>query len=68
MPGSRDFYGLEVNPQGRVDAQTEALFRVVHAHTLAKAGLRTAAAALAEVRHARTLLEQGSQIGDEVSF
>ncbi|GII76606.1 hypothetical protein Sru01_15880 [Sphaerisporangium rufum] len=29
--------------KGRVDAQTEALFRVVHAHTLAKTGKRRAA-------------------------
>ncbi|MEU9331624.1 hypothetical protein AB0D49_00480 [Streptomyces sp. NPDC048290] len=40
--------------KGRVDAQTEALFRVVHAHTLAKSGKRRAA--LAEAEHARTLL------------
>lgn len=52
--------------KGRVDAQTEALFRVVHAHTLAKTGLRSAA--LAEVGHARTLLEQGTERGDEVPF
>lgn len=38
--------------KGRVDAQTEALFRVVHAHTLAKTGKRRAA--LAEAEHART--------------
>ncbi|MFD9271276.1 hypothetical protein ACFWB1_32345 [Streptomyces goshikiensis] len=52
--------------KGRVDSQTEALFRVVHAHTLAKAGL--SAAALAQVGRARALLEQGSQRGDEVPF
>lgn len=52
--------------KGRVDSQTEALFRVVHAHTLAKTGL--SAAALAEVGRARALLEQGSQRGDEVPF
>ncbi|MET7532773.1 hypothetical protein [Streptomyces goshikiensis] len=50
--------------KGRVDSRTEALFRVVHAHTLAKTGL--SAAALAEVGRARALLEQGSQRGDEV--
>ncbi|WP_238697046.1 hypothetical protein [Streptomyces sp. E5N298] len=38
----------------QVDAQTEALFRVVHAHTLAKSGKHRAA--LAEADHARTLL------------
>lgn len=52
--------------KGRVDAQTEALFRVVHAHTLAKAGLRTAA--LAEMKQARALLAQGTKRGDEVPF
>lgn len=50
--------------KGQVDAQTEALFRVVHAHTLAKTG--KARAALAEADHARTLLT--SAPGDEVPF
>lgn len=43
--------------QGRVDGQTEALFRVVHAHTLAAAGQRRAA--VAEVDRARTALTEG---------
>jgi hypothetical protein len=38
--------------KGRVDAQIEALFRVVHAHTLAKSGKRRTA--LAEADYART--------------
>ncbi|MEV6048684.1 hypothetical protein [Streptomyces xanthochromogenes] len=50
--------------KGQVDAQTEALFRVVHAHTLAKSGKHRAALAAAE--HARTLLT--SAPGDEVPF
>ncbi|GAA1520813.1 Tat pathway signal protein [Sphaerisporangium rubeum] len=50
--------------KGRVDAQTEALFRVVHAHTLAKSGNQRAA--LAEAEHARTLLSGAP--GDEVPF
>ncbi|MBO8191591.1 hypothetical protein ITI46_07775 [Streptomyces oryzae] len=50
--------------KGRVDAQTEALFRVVHAHTLAKSGKRRAA--LAEAEHARTLLTGAP--GDDVPF
>ncbi|MFE3248962.1 hypothetical protein [Streptomyces sp. NPDC059209] len=50
--------------KGRVDAQTESLFRVVHAHTLAKSGLRQAA--LAEARQARVLLD--ADPGDEVPF
>ncbi|MFJ3495708.1 hypothetical protein ACIPPJ_19245 [Streptomyces sp. NPDC086091] len=49
---------------GRVDAQTEALFHVVHAHTLAKSG--KGRAALAAVDHARTLLTGAP--GDEVPF
>lgn len=40
--------------KGKVDNQTEALFRVVHAHTLAKSGHRRAA--LAETDQARALL------------
>lgn len=40
--------------KGRVDTPTEALFRVVYAHTLAKSGKRRAA--LAEADRARTLL------------
>jgi ketosteroid isomerase-like protein len=50
--------------KGRVDAQTEALFRIVHAHTLAKAGKRRAAPAEAE--QARTLLTAAP--GDDVPF
>ncbi|QXE38037.1 hypothetical protein KQY30_31195 [Streptomyces sp. GMY02] len=50
--------------KGQVDAQTEALFRVVHAHTLAKNGRRRRA--LTEAEHARTLLTAAP--GDEVPF
>ncbi|MCZ1007892.1 hypothetical protein O1L68_15335 [Streptomyces lydicus] len=50
--------------KGKVDTQTESLFRVVHAHTLAKAGQRTAA--LAEAERASVLLTAGP--GDEVPF
>ncbi|WP_031067360.1 hypothetical protein [Streptomyces sp. NRRL F-5527] len=50
--------------KGRVDAQTEALFRVVYAHTLAKSGKHRAA--LAETDHARTLLTGAP--GDEMPF
>ncbi len=50
--------------KGHVDARTEALFRVVYAHTLAKSGKRRAA--LAETEHARTLLTDAP--GDEVQF
>ncbi|WP_455351331.1 hypothetical protein [Streptomyces sp. SYSU K217416] len=50
--------------KGRVDAQTEALFRVVHAHTLAKVGERRAA--LAEAEQARVLLTAAP--GDDVPF
>ncbi|HEY9327234.1 MAG TPA: hypothetical protein VIS09_03160 [Streptomyces sp.] len=50
--------------KGQVDAQTEALFRVVHAHTLAKSGKYRAA--LAAVEHARALLTGAP--GDEVPF
>lgn len=50
--------------KGKVDARTEALFRVVHAHTLAKTGLRKAA--LAEAEHARLLLAAAP--GDDVPF
>ncbi|WP_330319156.1 hypothetical protein [Streptomyces platensis] len=50
--------------KGKVDAQTESLFRVVHAHTLAKAGQRTTA--LAEAERASALLAAGP--GDEVPF
>ncbi len=50
--------------KGRVDAQTEALFRVVYAHTLAKSGKHRAA--LAEADHARTLLTGAP--GDEMPF
>ncbi|MEU3602685.1 hypothetical protein ABZ714_28815 [Streptomyces sp. NPDC006798] len=41
--------------QGTADAETEALVRVVHAHTLAKAGQRTKA--LAETDRAHALLD-----------
>ncbi|MGW3668548.1 hypothetical protein [Streptomyces sp. NPDC005141] len=50
--------------KGRVDAQTEALFRIVHAHTLAKSG--KARAALAEADQARVLLT--SAPSDDVPF
>lgn len=50
--------------QGRVDAQTEALFRVVYAHTLAKAGKRRAA--LKEAERSRALLAGAP--GDDVPF
>ncbi|MEU9417434.1 hypothetical protein [Streptomyces sp. NPDC048272] len=50
--------------KGKVDAQTEALFRVVHAHTLAKSGLRRAA--LAEAKQAQALLAGAP--GDDVPF
>ncbi|WP_326615625.1 hypothetical protein OG863_00085 [Streptomyces decoyicus] len=50
--------------KGKVDAQTESLFRVVHAHTLAKAGHRTTA--LAEAERASALLTAAP--GDEVPF
>ncbi|MEV7384315.1 hypothetical protein [Streptomyces lydicus] len=50
--------------KGKVDAQTESLFRVVHAHTLAKAGQRTAA--LTEAERASALLTAAP--GDEVPF
>lgn len=50
--------------KGRVDAQTEALFRIVHAHTLAKAG--AGKAALAEAEQARVLMAGAP--GDEVPF
>jgi len=50
--------------EGRVDAQTESLFRVVYAHTLAKAGKRRAA--LTEAERARVLLTAAP--GDDVPF
>jgi len=50
--------------KGKVDAQTEALFRVVHAHTLARTGQRRAA--IAEAGLARALLSAAP--GDEVPF
>ncbi|CAM5407260.1 Tat pathway signal protein [Streptomyces spiroverticillatus] len=50
--------------KGKVDSQTEALFRVVHAHTLAKSGRPRAA--LAEADRAHTLLTTAP--GDEVPF
>lgn len=50
--------------RGQVDARTDALFRVVHAHTLAKSGKHRAA--LAETERARTLLTDAP--GDEVPF
>lgn len=55
--------GLE-RAKGRVDAPTEAMFRIVHAHTLAKAGQRRPA--LREADRARALLE--SDPGDEPEF
>jgi len=50
--------------KGRVDNQTEALFRVVHAHTMAKAGQRHDA--LAEAEQARVLM--ATDRGDEMPF
>ncbi|MFE3942674.1 hypothetical protein ACFXPV_12505 [Streptomyces sp. NPDC059118] len=50
--------------KGKVDAQTESLFHVVHAHTLAKAGRPQAA--LAEAGQAHALLTAAP--GDEVPF
>ncbi|MGW0491156.1 hypothetical protein [Streptomyces olivaceus] len=50
--------------KGKVDAQTESLFRVVHAHTLAKSGQPQAA--LAEAQQAHALLAAAP--GDEVPF
>jgi hypothetical protein len=50
--------------RGHVDTQTEALFRIVHAHTLAKTGQRRQA--VAEVEHARHAL--ASDRGDEIPF
>ncbi|MER5359819.1 hypothetical protein [Streptomyces sp. NPDC002785] len=50
--------------KGRVDAETEALFRVVHAHTLAKTGKHRGA--IAEAEKARVLLTAAP--GDEVEF
>ncbi|GAA2350237.1 Tat pathway signal protein [Streptomyces cuspidosporus] len=50
--------------EGKVDVQTEALFRVVHAHTLAKSGQRRAA--IVEAERARSLL--AADRGDEVPF
>ncbi|MEU3598405.1 hypothetical protein ABZ714_06665 [Streptomyces sp. NPDC006798] len=50
--------------KGKVDPATEALFRVVHAHTLAKAGQRRSA--LAETRRAHALLD--AERGDELPF
>ncbi|GHI98031.1 hypothetical protein [Streptomyces olivaceus] len=50
--------------KGKVDAQTESLFRVVHAHTLAKSG--QSQAALTEVQQAHALLTAAP--GDEVPF
>ncbi|MFE2528015.1 hypothetical protein ACFXEL_27685 [Streptomyces sp. NPDC059382] len=50
--------------KGKVDAQTEALFRVVHAHTLAESGLRRAA--LAEAKQAQARLADAP--GDDVPF
>ncbi|MEV8311988.1 hypothetical protein AB0P36_32900 [Streptomyces flavidovirens] len=50
--------------KGRVDAETEALLRVVHAHTLAKIGKRRGA--LAEAEQARVILT--AAFGDEIEF
>ncbi|WP_251982798.1 hypothetical protein [Streptomyces violaceusniger] len=50
--------------KGKVDVQTESLFRVVHAHTLAKSRQRRAA--VAEAERARTLL--AADCGDQVPF
>ena len=50
--------------RGHVDTQTEALFRIVHAHTLAKTGQRRQA--IAEVERARHALD--SDRGDDTPF
>ncbi|GII96390.1 hypothetical protein [Sinosporangium siamense] len=50
--------------KGRVDSQTEALFRIVYAHTLAKTGHRRSS--LAEAERAHLLLSTNP--GDEVPF
>ncbi|MGH3869952.1 MAG: hypothetical protein ACRDSR_00305 [Pseudonocardiaceae bacterium] len=50
--------------KSRVDNQTEALFRVVHAHTLAKTGQRHAARA--ETEQARVLM--ATDRGDDMPF
>ncbi|MFD9815678.1 hypothetical protein [Streptomyces sp. NPDC059080] len=50
--------------RGRVDAQTEALFAVTHAHALAKAGQRQEA--VREIERARTAIS--SEKGDGVPF
>ncbi|MFE6892072.1 hypothetical protein [Streptomyces sp. NPDC057694] len=52
--------------KGHIDAQTEALFRIVHAHTLAKSG--QSRAAIAETKRAHTLLAEGKDRGHEVPF
>ncbi|MGW0068307.1 hypothetical protein ACWDUI_12670 [Streptosporangium sandarakinum] len=49
---------------GKVDTRTEALFRVTHAHALAKTGARRAA--IQEVERARACLGAGQ--GDEMPF
>ncbi|MER5649517.1 hypothetical protein [Streptosporangium sp. NPDC002524] len=50
--------------RGKVDAQTEALFAVTHAHALAKTGKRHSA--IQEVERARTYL--AAEQGDEMPF
>ncbi|MCQ4213390.1 hypothetical protein [Streptomyces longispororuber] len=52
--------------KGHVDSQTEALFRIVHAHTLAKSGRPRAA--VTETKQAHALLTEGTGRGDEVPF
>ncbi|MGW4025545.1 hypothetical protein [Streptomyces sp. NPDC005009] len=56
--------GRGAGPDNGEEVETEALFRVVHAHTLAKSGKRRAA--LAEAEHTRILLTAAP--GDEVPF
>lgn len=48
--------------KGKVDVQTEALFRIVHAHTLAKTGRRHTALAEADRAHALLASDQGDDV------
>lgn len=48
--------------KGKVDVQTEALFRIVHAHTLAKTGRRHAALIEADRAHALLATDQGDDV------
>lgn len=48
--------------KGKVDVQTEALFRIVHAHALAKTGRRHAAIGEADQAHALLCADQGDVV------